>query len=219
MAPGSRNPFIILFIVATALVAPFFSGDLYAEAPLPPISKTEPKTTWAKPLAAKGLGNFHQVSPNLYRSAQPTAEGLKAAEELGIRTVINLRAFHSDRWKIRKTSLQKQEITFNTWNAEDEDVIKFLKLVTQTNQGPFLVHCLHGADRTGTMVAIYRIVVEGWGKEEAIEEMTQGPFGYHTVWRNLPKYLRSLDVEKLRKEAGLSQQPVRTPPGADEKSL
>ena len=36
---------------------------------------------------------------------------------------------------------------------------------------PVFVHCKHGADRTGTMVAFYRILFEGWSKDEAIREM------------------------------------------------
>ena len=47
--------------------------------------------------------------------------------------------------------------------------------------GPVLVHCLHGSDRTGTIVAMYRIVEQGWTREAAIAEMTGGGYGYHAV--------------------------------------
>ena len=65
------------------------------------------------------------------------------------------------------------------------------------------VHCQHGADRTGTATAVYRIVVEGWTKDEAIREMTQGGYGFHPLWANLIRYVRELDVDRLRREAGL----------------
>ena len=79
-------------------------------------------------------------------------------------------------------------------------MVKFLKTVTDENVQPVFVHCKHGADRTGTMVAIYRIVVEGWSKEDAIKEMRQGGFGYHEVWKMLPEFIRELNVEEIKKQ-------------------
>ena len=104
---------------------------------------------------------------------------------------------------MKPTKLKRERISFNTWHPEDEDVVRFLKLVTNPANGPFLIHCQHGADRTGTMVAIYRIAVQGWTKQDAIKEMTGGGFGYHVVWKNLIKYLNKLDIEALKKKAGL----------------
>ena len=150
--------------------------------------------------------NFRVVEDGvLYRSGQLTPAGLAAViDDYRIKTVISLRAFHSDKDEVESTTLRTERIRFNTWHPEDEDVVRFLKLVSNTNSGPFLIHCLHGADRTGTMIAIHRIAIEGWTKPEAIKEMTTGGFGYHPVWRNLIKYLHELDVEKLKKKAGLT---------------
>ena len=167
------------------------------------LSATARDTNWATKIQHPGLPNLHRVSDNLYRCAQPTAEGLRTAEKLGIKTVLSLRAFHSDSDEIKSTKLKAERIIFNTWHAEDEDVLRFLKLVANTNAGPILVHCQHGADRTGTMIAIYRMAIQGWKKEDAIKEMTQGGFGYHTVWKNLIRYLDKLDVDALRKKAGV----------------
>ena len=76
----------------------------------------------------------------------------------------------------------------------------FLEIVTDPEKRPVFVHCMHGADRTGTMVAVYRIVVEGWDKEKAIDEMRNGPFGFHEIWTGLPEFLKELDIEGLQKE-------------------
>ncbi|HTD67701.1 MAG TPA: hypothetical protein VK846_14335 [Candidatus Limnocylindria bacterium] len=108
-------------------------------------------TNWATKVEQAGLPNLHRIGTNLYRCAQPTAAGLRAAENLGIKTVINLRALHSDRDEVESTKLKNKRIRFNTWHPEEEDVLRFLKIVTKTNDGPYLVHCLHGADCTGTM--------------------------------------------------------------------
>lgn len=158
---------------------------------------------WAVKIEHAGLPNLHRVSEGVYRCAQPSADGLKEAEKLGIKTVINLRAFNSDKDEAKSTSLKREHIRFYTWDVEEEDVIRFLTLVANTNSGPFLIHCKHGSDRTGTMVAVYRMAVQGWKKEDAIKEMTDGGYGYHKIWSNLPRYLNKLNVEALRKKAGI----------------
>jgi protein tyrosine/serine phosphatase len=71
------------------------------------------------------------------------------------------------------------------------------------------VHCQHGADRTGMMTAIYRIAMEGWSKDDAITEMTEGGYGFHAIWKDLVEYVRELDVERLKREAGVSPAPAK----------
>ena len=66
-----------------------------------------------------------------------------------------------------------------------------------------LVHCRHGADRTGTVVAAYRMIVQDWSATAAIEEMRKGGYRYHAVWSNMLRYLRRLDVAAARTELGL----------------
>jgi len=120
-----------------------------------------------------------------------------------VKTVVNLRAVNSDRDEIADAALAYEHISFKAWHAEDEDVVRFLRIVTDSERQPVFVHCQHGADRTGMMTAIYRIVVEGWSKEDAIAEMTEGGFGFHSIWKDLVEYVRKVDVERLRKESGL----------------
>jgi len=164
---------------------------------------TNPK--WAAKITQEGVPNLHKVSDNLYRGAQPSEEGMKQLEKLGIKTVINLRAIHSDGDEIKDTNLSNEHINMIPLHAEDEDIIKFLKIVTDPNRTPVFVHCQYGADRTGTMCAIYRIAVQGWTKEEAIEEMTKGDFGFHEIWENLVEDVRKLDIEKIKQQAGIKQ--------------
>lgn len=93
------------------------------------------------------------------------------------------------------------------WHPQEKEAVKFLKIVTDKKKGPFLVHCQHGADRTGTMCAVYRIAVQGWTKEEAIKEMTEGGFGFHGIWANLIEWINNLDIEKLREKTGIKEDP------------
>ncbi len=155
------------------------------------------KPAWAQPWSSQHLRNFHRVSDQLYRGAQPDRNGFLELQRLGIKTVVNLRLSSSDRDLLRGTSLVPVDIPAEPWDLEEADVRAFLAVVTDPARLPVFVHCSHGADRTGAMSAIYRVVVQGWDKEEAIREMTHGGFGYHTLWDNLPATIRKLDVQTL----------------------
>ena len=185
--------------ICIALVSP-----LHAQG-----SPVDRRAEWAPTVRIEGLPNLHQVSPSLYRCAQPTGVGMRNARKLGIRTVVSLRAFHSDREEIGKTALGYQHLFLKTWHPEEEDVLRFLKIVTDPKQVPVLLHCQHGADRTGMMCAIYRIVVQGWTKEEAVREMTSGDFGFHEVWKNLPPWIMALDTNALKAKAGLMPEVIK----------
>ena len=163
----------------------------------------------AKTMHPAGLKNFHRVAATLYRGAQPTAEGMRALEAMGVKTVINLRGFHSDADEAAGTKLALERISFKTWHAEDEDVVRFLQLVTARKNQPVFVHCLHGSDRTGMMVAIYRIVVEGRSKAEAIKEMIGPDFGFHPMWKSLVTYIEKLDAADLQRRANGLEQPQK----------
>ena len=165
---------------------------------------------WAAALEAKGLSNFYKVSDRLYRSAQPTSEAIAKLEEFGINTVISLRSFHSDRKKIGNAALVYEQIHMKAWHPVEEDVVRFLRLVTDESQGPILVHCQYGADRTGVMCAVYRVAVQGWTKEDAVKEMTQGGYHFHGIWRNLISWFNKLDIEKIRKAAGINSAEEKT---------
>lgn len=157
--------------------------------------------------ANKGLPNFHRVNSLLYRSAQPTREGFAFLSrqpklyllDQPIKTVLSLRTFHDDsRFLPRSSPLRSEQIRFNTWHPEHEDILKFLRIVTTPELQPVLVHCQHGADRTGMMIAIYRIVVDGWTKEQAKAEMVRVDFGFHPIWQNLLHFIDDLDVDALK---------------------
>ena len=68
--------------------------------------------------------------------------------------------------------------------------------------GPVLLHCQHGADRTGLISALHRVIFESWSKADALAEMRQGDFGYHAVWGNIPTYLKKVDIAALKSAVG-----------------
>jgi protein tyrosine phosphatase (PTP) superfamily phosphohydrolase (DUF442 family) len=207
--------FIRLFIICCFTASLSIAGD-QAPSPIPasgevskPATATSAKavtnrpSAWAQPLQMEGVPNLFKINDSLYRSAQPTAEGMKKIKEFGIKTVINLRSFHTDTDELKNLGLRSEHIYMKAWHAEIKDAVRFIQIVTNTNNQPVLFHCQHGADRTGTMCAIYRIVIQGWSKENAVNEMTNGGYGFHEIWENLPEWLDKLDIEALKKEAGL----------------
>jgi protein tyrosine phosphatase (PTP) superfamily phosphohydrolase (DUF442 family) len=157
------------------------------------------RLNWAKLIELPGLPNLHKVSDDLYRGAQPTAEGMRQLKKLGVKTIVNLRLFHSDRNKITGMGFSYQRIPVTAWHPEDGAVVRFLKIATDPNCTPVFVHCQRGAHRTGLMCAVYRIAVQGWSKAEAIDEMTNGDFGFYPGWPNLIGYINKLDIEDIKR--------------------
>ena len=200
----------------TAYAAVALSLTACAVAPaLPPEQRP---LNWAQPVGKtqlhQGLPNLFQVSPVLYRSAQPTAEGLNLLNQnlavsyglpKEIKTVVNLRNNEGDVALVVPTGVRYEQIPFDTWQVKETDVVRFLKIVRNPNNQPVLLHCKHGADRTGMMTAIYRIVEQGWRKQDAIAEMTQGGFGYHPIWSNLIRYIEHMDVADIQRKVTLTQ--------------
>src|SRR5579883_2797635 len=138
---------------------------------------------WAQPLPQFGLTNLHRISEVLYRSAQPRRRNRAALHALGIRTIVSLRAYNSDRPRFEESGIELVRIRINTWSIDDEEVARALDAVRRAlAHGPTLIHCWHGADRTGVVCAAYRMAVQDWSKDDARAEMFAGGFGYHTVW-------------------------------------
>ncbi len=204
----SRKRWVPLALAAVAALA---AAELHYLWPLlpaewvgRPVGPATRPAEWATPLSLPGVGNFHKVSDELFRGAQPTEEGMRQLKALGIRTIINLRSVHSDRDEIAQTDLTYEHINTKPWHPEDADVVRFLRIVSDKSRAPFFVHCQRGADRTGLMCAIYRMAVQGWPREQAIEEMTQGGYGFAPGWKDLVEYLRNADLAKLKQQAGLA---------------
>ena len=155
---------------------------------------------WADPLEATGVENLHRIAADLFRSAQPRRADVAALKALGIRSVVSLRSFNDDAEVFRGVDgIELVRVPIDTWAIDDAKVLRALVSIDAARQrGPVLIHCLHGADRTGVVSAVYRMAVQGWSKEAAREEMFKGGYGYHTLWRNIPRYLDRLDPAAMR---------------------
>ena len=159
--------------------------------------------SWAVPLDEPGLPNFHKVSDELYRGAQPTVEGLIYLRELGVATVVSARADDRTRELASQAHLRYEHIPMSSWQVQDDQVVRFLRLFNENGHEPVFVHCQHGADRTGVLCAMYRVVIQGWSKSQAIDEMCRGGMGFHSMCENLARYVQQTDIESIRRAAGL----------------
>jgi protein tyrosine/serine phosphatase len=170
-----------------------------------PVDASGRAAEWAQAVAGaeRPVENLYRITPTLYRSAQPRREDVPALQALGIKTVISFRSFNSDERAFRGSSggsgIDLVRVPIDTWSINDDEVQRALVAIYGAEKkGPVLIHCWHGADRTGVVAAVYRMVVQGWTKDAALHEMFRGGYGYHTLWRNIPRYLEQLDVGAMR---------------------
>jgi protein tyrosine/serine phosphatase len=151
---------------------------------------------WAQPVEKRY--DLYQMSPTLYRSSLPDGGALPLLAKLDIGTVITFLPDSDANW-LSAPGIEQVQLPYRTNHVDDSDVLKGLRAI-QAGQakGPVLMHCKHGSDRTGLMAAMYRVVVQGWSKEDALEEMTEGGFGDSHHFKDGVRYMMQADVEKLR---------------------
>ncbi len=155
---------------------------------------------WAKPMALQGVPNLNQVAPNLYRSAQPDAAGfVNLAKTLKIKTVIDLRESQTDAAYLGATKIAPFYVPMNALHITTPQIVSALALIqAHQGEGPILVHCLHGADRTGVVIAMYRIIYQGWSKQQAIDELKNGGFNFHAIFFNIPDFINNADIPAIK---------------------
>jgi len=149
-----------------------------------------------------GLTNLYRIDEGVYRSEQPSATDFAALERYGIREVLNLRNYHSDDDEAAGTSLILHRLRTKAGKISEEDLLEALRII-KNRKGPILIHCWHGSDRTGAVIAMYRIVFQGATKADAIRELTEGGFGYHKIYSNIPRTIEQADIARIKQELGL----------------
>lgn len=146
--------------------------------------------------------NLYKVNDSIYRSEQPERKGFYEIKNMGINTVLNIRNYKKDKSNVE--SLKLIHLSVNAWTISYEDILNSL-IIIKNERKPLLIHCKHGSDRTGCIVAAYRMVFENWSKEKAIEEFLDKKYGYHEKWfPNILRLLKQLDVLKLKSDLGVS---------------
>lgn len=137
------------------------------------------------------IPNFRQVAPWLYRGGQPDAAGFRYLQTLNVRTIISLRwrrtAIIEEQRLAKDYGIRYVGFPLNYWTFPSIDVInRFLSVLDDYDSRPVYVHCFHGSDRTGLLLAVYRMAREGWSAGKAYREMRGCGFHlfrmYHFKW-------------------------------------
>ncbi len=136
-----------------------------------------------------GLSNVGQVAPGICRGAQPEAEGYATLKKMGIKTVINLRTSASEKKAVEAAGMRSIEVPMEMSTDQlKAKVDQVVALMADPANQPVFVHCRHGQDRTGIVIAAYRMKVERWRLADAAAEMQA--FGFNDVWVNFKKFIR-----------------------------
>lgn len=134
---------------------------------------------WQRISGRASVDNFGQVTPWLFRGGQPGPQSFATLHQLGIRTIINLTAeAERDQEHAEAIGMDVVYIPLAPFGPPTyEQAERFLEVIGDEDKGPFFVHCFHGSDRTGAMIACYRMRHEGWTPEQAFAEMRL--YGFH----------------------------------------
>src|SRR5215469_2792638 len=104
------NRFIVSIIICLFVVI----GSATAQ------TSTNRPASWAQPMTLAGVPNFYQVTPNLYRGAQPTADGMKKLQALGVRFIVSLRLLRSDEHAVYGTGLKRLSLGMTPFHASTD---------------------------------------------------------------------------------------------------
>lgn len=197
-----------VFFDKAGTVALLFSLSLFVSTASP--SVRQETATHAEHVAgtrrqAKGLVNFGEVTPYLYRGGQPSSEGLHTLKEMGVDVVVDMRS--GDRKEeeaaVTKLGMRYFKISWHCPFPTDKPFAKFLRIIRGNPGKKIFVHCRLGDDRSGMAVAAYRMAEQGWSADEAMKEMKEFGFSrsHHLICPSLAGYEKSFPERWKASEA------------------
>ncbi len=173
-------------IVLVTFFTIFFYGNTFGQI----ILSKKSIRGFSRKVHSEILNNLYQISDSLFRSEQPKFSSKNELKDIGIKSILNLRDDKSDSALFKSNDFYLYHVIMKAGNIEKKSVDEVLRIIEDAPK-PMLIHCKHGADRTGLIVAIYRITKQGWSKEMAIFEMKRGGFGFHDKYLNIPKFIKA----------------------------
>jgi protein tyrosine/serine phosphatase len=200
-----------LLAVAVLICSTGSSAALALPASIPaPMALTASTPSVASVTA--DIPKFAQVAPNFYRGGMPSAAALRELRDGGIKTVVSLagekKYLEAERTAVHELGMKFVHIPLKAWRKpSNNDIDAFLQVVARKEKEPVFVHCVHGRDRTGAMVAMYRIQHDSWSAERAYDEMKQ--HGFRTFFRPLVSAVNSFEKRNRAAVASEPQPAVR----------
>ena len=135
--------------------------------------------------ALRGVPNFGRLKPNLLRGGQPSSDGFAALRAVGVTTVISFtlgdEGAKLEGAEVARLGMDFVALPWSTQEVPEPDQIRtFLTYLRDHPDRRVFVHCKAGSDRTGVMIALSRISIDGWPAQQAVDEMNA--FHYHFLF-------------------------------------
>jgi protein tyrosine phosphatase (PTP) superfamily phosphohydrolase (DUF442 family) len=144
-----------------------------------------------------GLGNLGRVAPGVLRGAEVSREGYATLKSMGVKTVIDMRTTANEKKEVEAAGMKAIAIPIEmSRDGLREKVDRVVALMADPANQPVYVHCRHGQDRTGIVVAAFRMKQQGWSLADAETEMQA--FGFNDIWVNFKKFIRGYGAELKR---------------------
>ena len=141
--------------------------------------------------ASCGITNFGQVNERVYRGAQPNEAGMASLKQLGIKSIINLRmtndVLSAELDQARNLSILYTNVPLAGFARPTNEQIRRVLALIDSLPSPVFIHCQHGCDRTGTVIACYRIQHDGWSGDAALQEARR--YGLSFFERGMREYI------------------------------
>jgi protein tyrosine phosphatase (PTP) superfamily phosphohydrolase (DUF442 family) len=146
--------------------------------------------------SVKGVPNFHVVNDQVLRGGQPTDVGLRNLAAMGVKTIVDLQEA-GERSKDEKKFVKAQGMKYvnipmkGMTTPSEKQISHALKALNDISDGSVFIHCKRGADRTGVVIACYRVQHDHWDNEKALSEARN----YGMSWYQFPlqRYVRSYE--------------------------
>ena len=156
----------------------------------------------------EGIRNFAKVSDVLYRGAEPGGPGMETLKSLGVKSVVDLRMGKEVLAAEKEAALAGGVFYTNIplrglGRPTEEQVAAVLHLI-ETLPGPIFIHCQHGCDRTGTIIACYRIRQEHWSSKAALEEARK--YGMSVFEFGMRRYVRAFGRKHFNRPEAIPTQ-------------
>ncbi len=191
------KPMNCIFLVCRLLAFTMCLKAIPVQVPKDPVPQVEP--SMGKHLLLEGVPNFGKVTPMLYRGGQPNEEGFNRLAKMGIDIVVDNGGSKRDRKLINKLGMRYVSLAWHCPFPKDDVFARFLKLIKENPDKKIFVHCRLGDDRTGMMIAAFRMNRQGWTAEQAMKEMHAFGFTgmHHLICPGLAGYEKSFP-ERLK---------------------
>jgi tyrosine-protein phosphatase SIW14 len=148
-----------------------------------------------------GVQNFDRIDEHVYRGAQPTNEGFRNLAKLGVKVVLDLRETDdraaAERRVVTAAGMKYVNVPMTGLTPPtDAEITKILALLEDGAAGPVFVHCKHGADRTGAVIAAYQIDFHKWDNARALKDAKDHGMGYFQFPRQA--YVKSFQPRSIQ---------------------